>query len=258
MMVIGMPGLTEKQNRVHMSLWAVSGAPLLVGADLTKLTPATVTMLTNPEVLAIDQDTAGLQAVKVAEPETGLQIWSKPLARPGFRAVLLLNRTAAEKDIEVHAADLGLADQSRMLSRDVWSRSDLGSFNIKFAVHVQPGDAILLAVSGTDLPSTQFKPEGVTPAHPLCHGCEFHFGKVGAHGQWARVRITYTNPDKTLRFASLHVNDQDATRVAFPPTGATPASVIVQALFDRKGATNVLSFSQEHDVMPAIASIDVQ
>ena len=105
---------------------------------------------------------------------------------------------------------------------------------------------------------SQFKPEGVTLAHPLCHGCDFHFGKVGAHGQWARIRITYTNPDKTLRFAALHVNDQPATRIAFPPTGTSPATVIVQALFDRKGATNVLDFSQEHDVMPTIASIDVQ
>src|SRR5579863_7432912 len=62
MMVMGMPGFTEQQNRVHMSLWAISGAPLLVGADLAKLTPETLAMLTNKAVLAVDQDALGLQA----------------------------------------------------------------------------------------------------------------------------------------------------------------------------------------------------
>ena len=80
MMVIGMPGFSDAQNRVHMSLWAISGAPLLVGADLAKLSPETLAMLTNKAVLAVDQDALGLQAVKVAEPDKGVQVWSKPLA----------------------------------------------------------------------------------------------------------------------------------------------------------------------------------
>ena len=258
MMVVGMPGLTDKQNRLHMSLWAVSGAPLIIGADLTKLTPDTLKMLTNPEVLAIDQDSAGLQAVKVAEPVGGVQVWSKPLSRPGARAVLLMNRSAIERDIEVRAADLGLSDQARMLSHDVWSRSDLGNFDKTFAVHVQSGEGILLLVTGTDIPAVQFKPDGVTPGHPLCRGCDANFSKVAAHAPWARIRITYTNPDKAPRFAALHVNQQVGTRIAFPPTGATPGAVVVQALFDRTGAANVLDFSTDRDAMPSIASIEVQ
>jgi hypothetical protein len=87
MMVLGMPGLTDAQNRVHMGLWAISGAPLLVGADLTKLSDATRATLTNPDVIAVDQDALGLQAVKVAEPERGLEVWSKALAKPGERTV---------------------------------------------------------------------------------------------------------------------------------------------------------------------------
>ena len=258
MMVIGMPGLSDQQNRVHMSLWAISGAPLIIGADLTKLTPETLAMLTNPEVLAIDQDTAGLQAVKAAEAVSGVQVWSKPLSLPGVRAVLLLNRTAIDRDMEVHAADLGLADQSAMGARDVWSRTQLGTYTKSFAVHVKSGDAVLLAVNGTDLPAVQFKPEGVGPGRPLCHGCDYRFSKVGAHTSWARVRITYTNPDRAPRFAEFHVNSQDGTRIAFPPTGAAPGTVTVQALFDKPGAGNVLSFSTDRDVMPVIAAIDVE
>src|SRR6266567_4595912 len=93
MMVVGMPGFSDTQDRAHFSLWAMSGAPLLVGADLTKLSPETLATLTNPAVLAIDQDALGLQAVKVSEPEKGLQVWAKPLSANGTRAVLLLNRT---------------------------------------------------------------------------------------------------------------------------------------------------------------------
>ena len=259
MMVIGMPGLSDQQNRVHMSLWAISGAPLIVGADLTKLTPAILEMLTNPEVLAIDQDTAGLQAVKVAEPVAGAsQVWSKPLARPGSRAVLLLNRSAIDRDVEVLAADLGLTDQAVMVTRDAWSRSDLGTYHKSFVVHVKSSDAVLLTVNGADLPAVQFKPEGVSPLRPLCHGCDYRFSKVGAHAAWARIHITYTNPDKTPRFAELHVNERTGTRVGFPPTGSTPGAVTVQAQFDKTGASNVVSFSQDRDVMPAIAAIDVQ
>jgi hypothetical protein len=258
MMVIGMPGLTDKQNRAHMSLWAISGAPLLVGADLTKLTPETIRMLTNPEVLAIDQDTLGLQAVKVAEKDKDIQVWSKPMSMPGRRAVLLLNRTDAEHDVDVRASDLDLADQPKMTVHDTWSRTDLGSFSKSLAVHLKAGDAALLVITGTDLPFVQLRPDGVTPAHPLCHDCDAHFSKVGAHSQWARIRIVYTNPDKAPRFAEFRTNDQTATRVAFPPTGAAPGTVTVQALFDRQGATNFLNFSVDRGAMPSISSIEVE
>ncbi len=107
MMVIGMPGLTDVQNRVHMSLWAISGAPLLVGADLTRLSPETLSMLTNSEAVAIDQDGLGLQAVKVSEPAKGLEVWAKPLATPGARAVLLLNRNAEAASIAVELEGTG-------------------------------------------------------------------------------------------------------------------------------------------------------
>ena len=88
MMVVGMPGLTDAQNRVHMSLWAISGAPLLLGADLTTLSDAALATVTNPEVLAVDQDPLGLQGVKVSSHGDGLEVWSKALSTSGERAVL--------------------------------------------------------------------------------------------------------------------------------------------------------------------------
>ena len=130
MMVIGMPGLTGLQNRVHMALWAMSGAPLIVGADLTTLSEATRATLTNPAVLAVDQDPLGLQAVKVAESGPGLEVWSKALSTPGERAVLLLNRTGSAAPISVRWSDLRLLESSSATISDAEAQKDLGAHTV--------------------------------------------------------------------------------------------------------------------------------
>ena len=71
MMVMGMRGMTNSLDRVHMGLWAISSAPLMVGSDLTRLSPATLSLLTNREALAIHNDPYGLQPIKVDEPTPG-------------------------------------------------------------------------------------------------------------------------------------------------------------------------------------------
>jgi hypothetical protein len=261
MMVIGMPGFSDAQNRVHMSLWAISGAPLLVGADLAKLSQETLAMLTNPAVLAVDQDALGLQAVKVAEPAKGQEVWVKPLAKPGSRAVLLLNRTAAVAEIAAGWKDLGLTPGTRATIRNIWTGEELTSFD-SFAVQVPPGDATLMLVQGTASPAKTYQPERTAKSGPktqtVCRGCDLNFTHVGSNAQWAQVRIRYANPDKSSRFAELRVNGRIATRIGFPPTGPNPGVVAIQALFDRQGETNTLSFSAERDPGPAIDSITVE
>ena len=83
MMVMGMRGMTDALDRTHMGLWVISSAPLMVGSDLTRLSPATLSLLTNEEALAIHNDTYGLQPIKVDEPTPGIQIWAKPVAIAG-------------------------------------------------------------------------------------------------------------------------------------------------------------------------------
>ena len=258
MMVLGMPGFSETQNRAHLSLWAISGAPLLIGADLTKLTSETLAMITNPEVLAIDQDGLGLQAVKVAESETGVQVWSKILDKPGTRAVLLLNRTNAAHEVEFHSADLGLSDSTKIEVRNLWTKSDLGSFERTAVVHVDAGDAVLLHVTGSDLPAKSYALEAIRTETPLRTITEYRFKNLAAHSQWALVRIVYSNTEKALRFADLRVNDQTPIRVAFPPTGPEKGEITVQIFFDRNNATNSITFSPVAGSIPNIASITVQ
>ena len=170
MMVIGMPGLTDAQNRVHMSLWAISAAPLLVGADLTQLSDATLATLTNPAVIGIDQDALGLQAVKVLDEVGGLEVWSKRLSKPGERAVLLLNRADEASSIVVSPItvswkDLGLASSSATV-RDLWAGKDLGGFDEHYTATVPRGDAVLILVHGTEAKPARILPAALTkPTH---------------------------------------------------------------------------------------------
>lgn len=108
MLMTGMSGLTAAQNRLHMGLWAISGAPLLAYNNLATMSTTTRDILTNREMIAIDQDPRGLQGVKVAEDSRNLQVYGKVLAGTGKRAVLLLNRTSSAASMTVRWADLGL------------------------------------------------------------------------------------------------------------------------------------------------------
>jgi len=245
MMVIGMPGLTDQENRVHMALWAISGAPLLVGADLTTLSPVTLATLTNPAVLAIDQDPLGLQAVKVSSA-TGVEIWSKRLATPGDRAVLLLNRSDKPSSVEVHWLQLGLIASSASV-QDAWSGKTLGSSDSSYSTSVPAADAVLLIVHGTDEPLTHIHPDTSAATHSAFATKDqlFHIATVCQSG-YEPIQIVYSNLLSSSRYAELRVNGQTATRIAFPPTGSAEASVWIEAELsksDTASAGNALTFT---------------
>jgi hypothetical protein len=259
MMVLGMPGLTDEQNRVHMALWAISGAPLLVGADLTTLSPATIAILTNPAVLAIDQDAAGLQAVKVAETAKGLQVWCKALARPGKRAVLLLNRTDADQQISVRWDDLGLDDSSAHVA-DAWTGRELASAAGSWSTTVRKGDAVLLLVSGTEAAMKTYEPAPNGGDAGATGQPAIRFEHVAGRQRMARIQIRYTNSAAAPAYASLQVNGQISTSIAFPPTGVHGLGFVwVNANLDRNGSDNVLTFSTDcGSPRPGIQSLAVQ
>ncbi len=256
MMVLGMPGLTEEQNRLHMALWAISGAPLLAGADLTKLTQAELADFTNPSVVAIDQDPAGLQAVMVSEPTPGVQVWSKPLAETGKRAVLLLNRTPSAGSVSVKWADLGLTGAAPTI-RNAWSGDPLQASGDAYSTTVPAGDGVLLLIAGQDLPAAAYKPSDaageVLRTHPV------RFVNVHARSSLARIQIVYRNPSPKTRFASLQVNGEVITTVAFPSTRTNAAEYVwVQANLNPADSGNTLDFSTGCDPGPVIHSIRVQ
>lgn len=98
----------------------------LHGSDLTRLSPATLSLLTNKEAIAIHNDPYGLQPIKVDEPAPGIQVWAKPMALAGRRAVAILNRTDTSAEVNVYWEKLGLNGSPKSV-RDVWNARDLGS-----------------------------------------------------------------------------------------------------------------------------------
>lgn len=257
MMVLGMPGLNAAQNRLHMALWAISGAPLLVGADLTRLDSESVATLTNPEVIRIDQDRLGLQAIKVAETEHGLEVWSKFLSTPGERAVLLLNRTNFPAPMSTKWADLGLAGDTASV-HEVWTGKDLGNLKESYQATVPAKDGVLLIVKGVEGPFNHYEPAAKeTEEDQAVRNAETRFTGISHQGEWAQVRIHYTNSGAEPRLVDLRVNEQVATRVEFPPTGAGQSSVWVQVHLDRPGSGNLLNFAVGRGNELKIDSIDV-
>ena len=144
MLIVGMSGFSGAQNRNHMALWAISGAPLLAGNKLDSISADTKSVLTNSEVIAIDQDPLAKQGTKVSD-SGGLQVYSKVLSGTGRRAVLLLNRSTATATITVRFADIGLGATASV--RDVWAATDLGSKTTSYAASVPSNDSVLLMVT---------------------------------------------------------------------------------------------------------------
>jgi hypothetical protein len=145
MLIVGMPSFTAAQNRTHMALWAISSAPLLAGNNLMTMTSDTKSVLTNAEVIAIDQDPLAKQGTKLSGGATGLEIYNKVLSGTGRRAVLLLNRNASAATITVRFSDLGLGATASV--RNVWMAMDLGSKTTSYGVSVPAHDSVLLLVT---------------------------------------------------------------------------------------------------------------
>jgi alpha-galactosidase len=119
MLEIGNGGMTDVEYRTHMSMWAMMAAPLLIGTDLRSASPATLAILGNRDIIAIDQDRLGVQGAVVSDRD-GLMVLDKPLAN-GDRAIALYNATDALATISVPAGDTGLRRAGAYRVQDVWT-----------------------------------------------------------------------------------------------------------------------------------------
>jgi hypothetical protein len=279
MLTVGMPGLSAAQGRTEMSLWAISGAPLLAGNNLATMSSTTAAILKNAEVIAIDQDPRGLQGVKLAEDSAGLQVYGKVLSGSGRRAVVLLNRTGAAATMTVRWQDLGLTTAPATV-RNVWSATTTGNVATQFSTGVAANDSVLLTVTGTDAAATTYEAESTTNtrtgaaslvACPACSGGT-KVGSIG-NGSASTLRfngiaasdtglvvatIAYANGDAATRTATLTTNGQAPTTVAFPPTGSwtTPGTVSVIVSL-RAGSANTFTFANASGWVPDLDAIAI-
>jgi alpha-galactosidase len=114
-------GMTAAQFSTQLSMWAILAAPLMVSENLTNMSSATLQALTNREVIAIDQDPAGIQGTLRASNGEG-QVWAKPLS-DGSRAVALLNRGSSTLTIATSVATVGMGPASSYSVRNLWTHT---------------------------------------------------------------------------------------------------------------------------------------
>jgi alpha-galactosidase len=150
MLEVGNGGMTATEYRAHFSLWAMMAAPFIAGndvrtmADTTRAAASTRDILLNKEVIAVDQDSLGVQGTIVQAWPSELQVWVKPLA-DGSRAVLLFNRASVASAITADWGRVGLKTK-RARVRDLWAHTDSASVESRYTATVPSHGVVMLRV----------------------------------------------------------------------------------------------------------------
>ena len=148
MMEIGCPELSDDECRSHFALWCMSAAPLIIGWDVRNMAQKYKDILCHPELIAIDQDPAGVMGRIVSQDAgTNWQVWVKPLGFFGTeKAIAFFNRSGSSTNITVNLTDAGFSGQVAI--RDVWARADLGNVTGTFTTNVVSHGTAVIRVRG--------------------------------------------------------------------------------------------------------------
>ncbi len=153
MLVVGMVGwgpslhptkLKPNEQYLHITMWSLLSSPLLIGCDMTQLDDFTLGLLTNDEVLAVNQDPLGKPAGRVADLGNGQEVWARDL-EDGSKAVGLINRSEMPVDVTVKWSDLGITGPQTV--RDLWRQKDLGTQDTAFTANIGRHGAMMLKIS---------------------------------------------------------------------------------------------------------------
>ena len=147
MMQIGRNTFTTEQEKSHFGIWCIMSSPLLIGCDLRTIPASTVAIITNPEVIAINQDKLGLQAELVSR--TGKQfVLAKQIEEDQgkIRAVALFNSESSPKTMRINFKDIQLSEKAQV--RDLWKKQNLGEFTGYYETTVPAYGTAMLRIEG--------------------------------------------------------------------------------------------------------------
>lgn len=152
MMEIGR-GMSQSEDRAHFSMWAMLAAPLIAGNDVRSMKKEIADILTNKDVIAIDQDSLGVQALKYTDNENGVEVWVKPLKNDDW-AVCFLNKSEQKQKIDFDWSKHYIADDvsNKILDtkgiqfgiRDLWSKKNLGDTKKRLTAEVASHDVLMV------------------------------------------------------------------------------------------------------------------
>jgi alpha-galactosidase len=146
MLEVGNHGLTLAESRAHFSFWCILAAPLMAGNDVRTMSPEIRAILTDREVIALDQDKLGKQGFRaLAEPAKNIEIWVKELSG-GDWAVCALNTSNAAADLTIEWDRLWMI-RGKFTARDLWTKQAAGDTSKPLVARVGSHDVILLRLT---------------------------------------------------------------------------------------------------------------
>jgi hypothetical protein len=268
-----MDGITKAERQSYMTLWAINKSPLFTGDDLTQLDSYGVSLLTNREVIAVDQNDS-----PVARPVTPVgdqQVWGTKNA-DGSYTVALFNLGDSPASVTADWASFGFTGNASV--RDLWNKQNLGTYKNKITEALPAHGSRLFTVKpgGTTLATTGYEAE--SPANTLsgnasvagCDACsggkkvgnlydggklQFNDITVKKDGIYT-VRVAYVSGDP--RSVTVFSNSGNGTSLKFPSTGDWGTADTVSVQLALKAGSNTITFdSGSGGYAPDIDKIDV-
>jgi len=267
-----MDGITKAERQSYMTLWAISKSPLFTGDDITQLDAYGISLLTNQEVIAVDQS-----ASPVARPVTSVgdqQVWAAKNA-DGSYTVALFNLGDAPASVTAPWASFGFTGNASV--RDLWNKQNLGTYQNKITEALPAHGSRLFTVKpgGTTLAMTSYEAEsaantlngnasvagcgacsGGSKVGNLYLGGKLQFNNVTATKDGIyTVQIAYVSGDP--RPATVYSNSGNGTSVAFPSTGDWGTVDTISVQLALKAGTNTITVDSANWYAPDIDKIDV-
>ncbi|MFF1681243.1 alpha-galactosidase D [Streptomyces sp. NPDC058256] len=267
-----MDGLTKAERQSYMTLWAISKSPLYTGDDLTKLDSYGVSLLTNKEVIAVDQS-----ASPIARPVTTVnneQVWGTKNA-DGSYTVALFNLGDSPASVTANWASFGFTGNASV--RDLWNKSNLGTYKNKITAALPAHGSRLFTIkpAGTTLATTGYEAEDAAntlSGNASVAGCDacsggkkvgnlYTGGKLQFNNVTVKkdgiytVKVAYVSGD--ARSVNVFSNSGNGTSQKFPSTGDWSTAETVSVQLALKAGTNTITFDSGSGYAPDIDKIVV-
>jgi hypothetical protein len=267
-----MDGLTKAERQSYVTLWAISKSPLFTGDDLTRLDDYGVSLLTNQEVIAVDQNDS-----PVARPVTPMgdqQVWAA--GNPdGSYTVALFNLGASPATVTADWASLGFRGNASV--RDLWSHQNIGNYTGKITETLPAHGSRLFTIKSGGSKSATTTYEAESPNNTLsggasivgCAACSDNL-KVGNLYLGGKLRfnditvkkdgiytinVAYISGDP--RSVTVYSNSGNGTSLNFPSTGDWNTVDTVSIQLALKAGSNTITFDSANWFAPDIDKIDV-
>jgi alpha-galactosidase len=134
--------MSTDEDKSHFGMWAILAAPLITGNDVTIMTATTKAILTNADVIAVNQDPLGKQGTLIASSNSQ-EVWSKQMSGTNVRAVALFNRSGSTASMTVKWTDIGLPAGSATV-RDLYAQKDVGPATDSYTATSVPSHGIVM------------------------------------------------------------------------------------------------------------------